>query len=67
MTVQEIKLYIYARDEREAQEAQEALMGFIRDLSRENIAVSAKVLKDLVKRFSNNPFVKGYLNSYGKN
>lgn len=65
MTVQEIRLHIYAEDRQEAEEAQKAVMDFIRECSRENIAVSARVLKDLVVKFGNNPFVKGFLKSYG--
>lgn len=57
----EIKIYLYAENEVEAQQAQQAAYEFVNDNYREGRIVTARKCTEALRRFKNNFFVKNFL------
>lgn len=57
----EIKIYLYAKNEVEAKEAQQAAYEFVNDNYREGRIVTARKCTEALRKFKNNFFVKNFL------
>lgn len=57
----EIKIYLYAENEAEAREAQQAAYEFVSGNYNEGIIVTARKCTEALRKFKNNFFVKNFL------
>lgn len=57
----EIKIYLYAENEAEAREAQQAAYEFVNGNYNEGIIVTARKCTEALHKFKNNFFVKNFL------
>lgn len=57
----EIKIYLYADNEEEALEAQQAAYDFVNGNYNEGIIVTARKCSEALRKFRNNFFVKNFL------
>lgn len=60
----EIKFNIYAEDEREAEMARQAIIGFIAQHARQGRAVTGSKVAEAVSNWERNPFVKNQIIKY---
>ncbi len=56
-----VEIYVYAEDEAEALEMQEAAYDFVNDNYREGRIVTARKCREALRKFKDNFFVKNFL------
>lgn len=61
MKPHEIRIFLYAENEAEAREAQQAIYDFVSGNYREGRIVSARKVCEALRRFKDNFFVKTFL------
>jgi hypothetical protein len=61
MIAREAKFYIYCEDEKETEELNKALYGFVKSFAEKNIPVTAKCLTKALNTFRNNIFLINYI------
>lgn len=59
-----ISFEIYAYDEKEAEDARQAIIAFISEHARQGRAVTARKVAQAVERWDSNPFVRSQIISY---
>ena len=64
MNVYNITIPIYAESEQEAQEAQDALFGFVNKYREKNVAITGNKVASALKKLESNPFVKSQIDNY---
>ena len=62
----EIKFHIYAESEQEAEEARQAIVGFINEHAQQGRAVTGKKIADIVGRWKDNVIVRNKIINYFK-
>ena len=60
----EIKFNIYADSEHEAQQAQQAIVGFIRQHAQHGRAVTGSKIVSALGQWEKNPFIRNQINNY---
>lgn len=66
MNVYHITIPIYAESPQEAQQAQDALFGFVNSYREKNIAVTGSKVASALKKLEGNPFVKAQIDNFLK-
>lgn len=61
-----ITIKIYAEDEREAEQARQALGGFVDQMGQLGIMVTGSKIAQAVPRLDKNPFIKSQIINYFK-
>jgi len=56
----EVRFYVYADSQEEADQAGRAVGSFVNDMARKGLAVTARKLTDAVQRWGSNVFVQNY-------
>lgn len=64
MNVYHITIPIYAESQQEAQEAQDALFGFVNNYRERDVAVTGRKVASALKKLERNPFVKSQIDNY---
>lgn len=64
MNVFQITIPIYAENQQEAQEAQDALFGFVNKYREKNVAVTGNKVVSALKRLESNPFIKSQIDNF---
>lgn len=64
MNVYHITIPIYAETSQEAQQAQDALFGFVNGYRERNVAVTGSKVASALKKLESNPFVKAQIDNY---
>ena len=67
MSGYEIKFCIYAENEQEAEEARNAIIGFINEHAQQGRAVSGRKITDAISRWKDNIIVRNRIINYLKN
>lgn len=64
MNVYNITIPIYAENEQEAMEAQNALFGFVDGYRKRNVAVTGNKVASALKMIDGNPFAKSQIDNF---
>lgn len=64
MNAYQITVPIYAENQQEAQEAQEALFNFVDRYRERNVAVTGNKVVAALKRLESNPFIKSQIDNF---
>lgn len=64
MNVYNITIPIYAESPQEAQEAQEALFGFVSKYRERAVAVTGSKVASALKQIDGNPFIKSQIDKF---
>ncbi len=64
MNVYNISVPIYAENEQEAMEAQQALYNFVNRYRERNVAVTGNKVAAALKKLGDNPFIKSQIDNF---